>query len=602
MSGAPPQLRVSIPACQVGAEFVTFGVLVERGEAAWTVRRRYNDFGKLHAAVAAAAAAAGGSSSAGGLRGAAADQAAHAQALPELPPKAVRLGLSRFAPDFIEERRAALEAYLSRLVACVDPERCEPLDDFLDYAEHWLKEAVGMLGDVKELQQVVRMLRQAAETAAAGSSRRAGAVDGGTGAAAAAAAAAAAKSRRRASDDTDDGNGADEAGGSVGAGVGAAVAGGPDLVAVLREVVRMMLDYSAMLRSQAEDSEERGEATAASNSALSARLRSKQEDISDAQQMVAALRQARLRECAKERLQLQVVSQQVRTVAAELHRVSAEGGALRSLAGEHVARLAALRTQLAEWERGAAPGAPPGVPAADAVAAADGPAALVGISPLTQVAALCVRSEEFAREVDAQAVEYAGRVVIPSAGSAAEAQGAGGVGGSGRSDGVGDESSAAIAAAQQLLAGAVVSGPSLGAALLLRSAAADSASLLRLTKGLAGRRLVSRARLVVAAAPAAAAAASPQAPMPALKPQAQQAMASGAVPRPAGTRLNPAFAYVAPAPEAPAARAPWDDPPPQQVLSAPPANPFAAAPRPAAAPKAAAASVAKPAPRPGNPF
>lgn len=37
--------------------------------------------------------------------------------LPELPPKTLlRLGSSKFAPEFVETRRKGLEAYLSQLV------------------------------------------------------------------------------------------------------------------------------------------------------------------------------------------------------------------------------------------------------------------------------------------------------------------------------------------------------------------------------------------------------------------------------------------------------------------------------------------------------
>jgi hypothetical protein len=520
-------LEVSIPGCQVGEAFVTFTIVVTKGESSWTVRRRYQDFVKLHAALRKAfpqgvaagsgASGAGGASASaspssgggagGGGAGGGAGVGADGGVLPELPPKKVRLGLSKFAPDFVEERRSKLESYLQRVVSLVDPERAEALDDFLVYAEHWLRDALELLGDVRELQVVVRMLRQAAETAAAVHQKRTGASGGGA-------------VKRRGGGDSDDDDGGDEDGGGGGGGppekgasasasAAAAAADGPELLAQLREVVRMLREYAVMTRSQCEDAEERGEATAASSGALAARLRGRQDDIADARQMMEALRQARARECEKERTQLLLVSQQARTVAAELRRVTAETACLRAQGAVHASALAALRATLGEWERGlglqpsaAAALAAAASAAADAAASSSSSSSSSSsgggggggggaLSPLQQVASLCARAELFAHDADEQARAVRGPVEIGP-----------GMGGGGSGLQTADAAAAAAsldASVADVARGSAVSGPSFAAALLLHNVAADSAGLLMTLHALAAGDVVQRPRVAAAA-------------------------------------------------------------------------------------------------------
>jgi len=125
---------------------------LSRNEVDWNVRRRFQEFVALHAIV---------------KRHLAPDL------MPELPPKQMRLGLKKhIEPEFVETRRGRLEGYLKQLVAHIEPERVEQLDDFLEYAEHCLYGAIRRLSELHELQQIVRMLRQAAESAAAVHVRR----------------------------------------------------------------------------------------------------------------------------------------------------------------------------------------------------------------------------------------------------------------------------------------------------------------------------------------------------------------------------------------------------------------------------------------------
>ena len=110
------RLRVCVPSAKVGDTHVTYAVSISKGNLSWSVTRRFNDFERLHTSVR---------------------RLLPAEQLPELPSKALlRLGASKFAPDFVEQRRKGLELYLERLIAVVEPERSEALDDFLEYAEN----------------------------------------------------------------------------------------------------------------------------------------------------------------------------------------------------------------------------------------------------------------------------------------------------------------------------------------------------------------------------------------------------------------------------------------------------------------------------------
>jgi hypothetical protein len=458
-SSLSPKLTCQIPFVQVGDSHVTFSILSTKGEATWQVKRRFNDFIKLQTAVK--------------------KQVGKDVDLPELPPKAVRLGLSKFDPDFIEGRRAALESYLIKLVSVVDPERAEALDDFLDYAEHWLKEAVSLLGDVKELQSIVKMLKQAAETAALVHKRRSGLESSGK-----------AGSKRRGSDDEDEDD-------RVPITTTAGAVDGPELIAVLTEVVRMMTEYSAMLRSQAEDADERSEATSASNSALTAKLRGKNEDIADALEMVSSLRQSRLRECAKERLQLQVVAQQVRTVAAELRRVVCEGNSVRIALKEHSTGLAITRSELNDWEKAAVPGnlsssATTTTTSQTNSLSSRNSSSTASLSPLHQVAGIVTRAEEFKIEAENLVRKLSNKITIPRLGSDEALSATTSKTSNGGFYDEGNSPKHLTNKASSLLQGSVLSGANLGVALLLQAVSLDSADLIECANQLVEGRFIAR--------------------------------------------------------------------------------------------------------------
>ena len=334
MTTISPPLTVTIPGCQVGEQFVTYTIMVSKGESTWTVRRRYQDFVKLHTAIKKSINTIVSSSSSNTNT----NTTLSINDIPELPPKKMRIGLSKFAPDFVEERRNKLELYLQKILGLINPEQVEALDDFLVYAEHWLREAIESLADVRELQQVVKLLRSAADAAAIVHQKRAGASGGAV--------------KRRGGGDSDDEEEEEEAPPAKGANNANTGGDGPELLALLRDVVRMLREFAVMLRSQREDAEERGAATAASNNALNTKLRGKQEDIADARHMLDALRQARAKECEKERTQLVLVSQQVRTVAAELRRVNADTFIFQNTITNHTNALSNLRNILMDWEKG----------------------------------------------------------------------------------------------------------------------------------------------------------------------------------------------------------------------------------------------------------
>jgi len=109
------RVRVAVPAAESGDAFVAYTVSVKRGASSWAVSRRYQAFEALAVAI---------------------KRVLPADAVPELPRKQLRLGASKFAPEFVETRRKGLEAFLQQLVAAVEPERVEALDDFLEYTEH----------------------------------------------------------------------------------------------------------------------------------------------------------------------------------------------------------------------------------------------------------------------------------------------------------------------------------------------------------------------------------------------------------------------------------------------------------------------------------
>ena len=330
-------LHVSIPGMTVdaAANFVTFRVLVRKGEdVSWQCQRRYQDFARLHAALRAAEG--------GG---------AAAAALPELPPKSglLRLGQARFEPAFLEERRAGLEAYLQRLLRVVSPEASEALDDFLTYAQHWLREALERLEDLPAMAAVGRQLREALELVARGG--------GGGGAR---------KGSDAEGDDEGGGGGASSSssassafspGGGSGAGASAAAAEAERrLVALLQGAWRALAEHAAELDSRKEDCELKAQSLQSSLPVLEDSARALAGEVQQARDATAQLLAARARACERERGQLATAAGKVRTVAAEAARVERESRVLEGLGASSAAATARLRACLGGWEGGGSVG------------------------------------------------------------------------------------------------------------------------------------------------------------------------------------------------------------------------------------------------------
>lgn len=271
-------LVITIPAVQVTAKYALFQIFVTRGEQVWSVRRRYQDFSKLHSAMKAQLPPG---------------------VLPELPPKAIRIGLSKFQPDFIEARRAKLELYLSELVSAVQPERVDVLDDFILYSEHCLKNMVDQLDGIPALAHIHAMLSKAIP--------------------------ATTTKNQRGQADADSDSDADDAA-TVSSDASAPVTparalSDTELLEVMQGALRMMKDAKGAMQSSAEDVRAAQDAAHTRNSALDGQLRDRLQEATDFKQYMFALRERRALEAKKERAALGVATTQSRTVAAEWVRV-----------------------------------------------------------------------------------------------------------------------------------------------------------------------------------------------------------------------------------------------------------------------------------------
>ena len=51
MASLAAALVVSVPACQVKDGYVAYQIHIAKGETSWFVRRRYQDFEKLHTVI-----------------------------------------------------------------------------------------------------------------------------------------------------------------------------------------------------------------------------------------------------------------------------------------------------------------------------------------------------------------------------------------------------------------------------------------------------------------------------------------------------------------------------------------------------------------------
>lgn len=356
-----------------------------------------------------------------------------------------------------------------------------------------------------ELGHVVRMLRSATERyRASGGGGGGGTSSGGAG--------GKGKGPKRKDDSSED-EGEDGEGGAAPPASGSAPSGPPmtsaELLAVLREVVRMTSEYASILTSQLEDAQERGDATSASNVHLASRLRVRQEEISDLLQLMHALRETRAGECDKERGAAGLSSTQLRTVTAELHRVWRDAASLRRLAALHAAEFEAARRQLGDWEKGAPLPAPAGAPAPNGgdSAARSVPAtrpelrgpsgALVAASD----AALAVHgliASAAGLPTDGSTNTFSGRVSLPSEAKAGRAASRGFQPPASLSD-VGSAvdrillaAAGAAGSGHGAAAGCTGTGPSQAAALLLASAASENAALLSTLLRLKGGGVVPR--------------------------------------------------------------------------------------------------------------
>ena len=547
------QLSVSIPALVVNAQenFVTFRVLISKGDMTWSTQRRFTDFERLHAAARR--------------------WAGPSEALPELPPKhSLRVGQARFDPQFLEERRAALEGYLRRLLDAAPPEACEAVDDFLQFAQYRLREAVESMPSIPETQSLVAMLKEAVRVAEEGR--------GGAGGRAWA---------RRGSEPEPDG---DEGGGvalvgSPGGSGGGGEGGGPSLLPLLSSAVAALREYRGVLAGRAEDCEARTQACTSSTASLQVKLRDKRVDLEEATAALAKQREDRARECARERAQLGVLGAKVRLLGAEVARVEGEARCLEALCAAAGAAAARLRGALAGWEAGSgsggggggaaggeggSPGAAPGstapaTPAREAARVED---------PLTNVRADVEAAEGAVPALHAASASAAPGSAVPFAAAAPQ---------QGRARGA-----AAAAATVAAFPTASLAGPDLSLGLLLQAVAADSARLTELSHSASGS--------AAAAQPLRALNRQPSQHAPAAQPAAQATAApprAGAAPAP-----PPLRAAAATAASALSAGNPFAAP-----HMAGGSNPFAAAEAPP--PRAAnpfANAVEAPQKAPGNPF
>jgi hypothetical protein len=306
---------VSIPGYDVqggdGKEFVVFKIMVVIADNTWFIKRRYQDFIVLHTAVKKLVAP---------------------DLLPPLPPKRIRMGIAKFDPDFLEERRSSLEKYLVRVLAIIGPERSETWDDFLEFAPHALDQCIDLLRVVEPLQHVVHRLKSlrasvnesSRQSMTSSSARK-----------------VAASIRRRTNSDSSVEDDAD----------GPIESSSHELLDLLKGSVRTMADLVVVLRDEAFRLEhETADAKTKRNGLLSA-LRIQEQEVSDVQRMLEALRQTRAREIEKERGALVVFSVQSRKLAAEVCRCWSECRLMELLIADHTLVVAKLRKSLSSWEK-----------------------------------------------------------------------------------------------------------------------------------------------------------------------------------------------------------------------------------------------------------
>jgi len=105
---------VGIPTCKVVTGTVFYQIAVTNASNKWGVSKRYSQFEELHMAVTTEM---GGKSLPAGT---------------ELPPKRMKLFTTHTDPEFIEQRRCLLEAYLKKLLSVDKLAKGEALGRFFD--------------------------------------------------------------------------------------------------------------------------------------------------------------------------------------------------------------------------------------------------------------------------------------------------------------------------------------------------------------------------------------------------------------------------------------------------------------------------------------
>jgi len=315
-------LAVSIPALIVDAEkdYVSFRIIIRAGdedEDSWSFQRRFQDFVKLHAVVS---------------------RAIKSGEVPELPPKGYRMGKAKFEPEFLQERRVKLEAYLQAVVEMLPPETCEALDDFLQYAQYGLRVILGRLSSsVKEnssdIESAFRLLKDAGESAS-GRGLKGGRKDSSEGES---------EEVSAFSPPSAGGGGSKDNNSEVAAG---------KVAPLVKEACRHLSNYKASVSSRAEDKELKEQALQSTKIILENKLKAKLEDGEEVQAALEALIATRMKECDRERGALAKCGVSLRTVAAELNRVEKECSLLENLQTSHKACAMKIRGGLGGWECG----------------------------------------------------------------------------------------------------------------------------------------------------------------------------------------------------------------------------------------------------------
>ncbi len=151
IGGEEDRLALAIPTLEMrnskprkrggkGRLYVAYVIEVRKGGVEWRLARRFSEFYALYMMLKRL------------NRSAVAD-------LPRLPPKRVKVGMSKFDPKFTLMRREKLEAFLQGLVGAIDVEASDVIDDFLEYSEHMILASVSALRGMDGGNQIASLLQ-----------------------------------------------------------------------------------------------------------------------------------------------------------------------------------------------------------------------------------------------------------------------------------------------------------------------------------------------------------------------------------------------------------------------------------------------------------